>query len=187
MEYNDDYMIAEIRAGGNRQEQAIKVLYEQHFHLARYSRQKYPALGQDDAVTAYNSAIIALRRQLLNGVFRGESSLTTYLNRIYSNKCVDLLRQKSSQRLESMETLPDRASDDDVLQRLVQSDQLQRAVAYLQTLGEVCKQILLDSEYWGYSSDEIAQRIGFSGANSVNSKKYSCLQKLRQLMGQVSS
>ncbi|MBK7937097.1 MAG: sigma-70 family RNA polymerase sigma factor [Lewinellaceae bacterium] len=187
MQYADDYLIAEIQAGGGRQEKAIKRLYEQYFHLARTSRKKYRTLEEDDLVTAYNSAVIALRRQLLTGVFRGESSLATYLTRIFSNKCIDLLRQKSGSRVESIELVPEKAGDDDILQHLVQSDQIKNAMHHLQLLGEVCKQILLDSEYWGYSSEEIAERIGFSNANSVNSKKYSCLQKLRQMMTNSSS
>lgn len=187
MQYADDYMIAEIQAGGGRQEQAIKRLYEQYFHLVKTSRRKYRTLEEEDFLTAYNSAVLALRRQLVTGNFRGESSLATYLTRIFSNKCIDLLRQKSGPRMEPIEALPERSDEDDTLQHLIQSDQIKRAMLHLESLGDVCKQILLDSEYWGYSSEEIAERIGFSGANSVNSKKYSCLQKLRQMMTSSSS
>ncbi len=187
MQYTDDYFIAEIHAGGSRQEQAIRQLYEQHFHIVRQSRQKYRTLEPDDLVMAYNASIIALRRQLLAGAFRGESTISTYLTRIFSNKCIDVIRQKSARREESFDVIPEKAGDDDVLQRLVQSDRLQQALHYLRELGDVCKQILLDSEYWGYSSEEIAVRIGFNNANSVNSKKYSCLQKLRQMMTSSSS
>ena len=187
MQYTDDYLIAEIRVGGSRQEQAIKRLYEQNFHMTRLGRRKYRALDDEDLVTAFNSAVIALRRQLLSGAFRGESSLNTYLTRIFSNKCIDLLRQKSGSRLESLENVPEKAGDDDILDTLVQSDRLKHALIFLQQLGDVCRQILLDSEYWGYNSEEIAGRIGFSTANSVNSKKYSCLQKLRQMLVNSSS
>lgn len=187
MLYNDDYFIAEIRAGGVRQEQAIKKLYEQDIHMVRYGRKKYRTLDDEDLITAYNSSIIALRRQLLTGTFRRESSLSTYLNRIFSNKCIDLLRQKTGQWLEYSETVPEKADDNDILSSLEQSEQLKQAIQYLEALGDVCKQILMDSEYWGYNSEEIAERIGFASANSVNSKKYSCLQKLRQMLVSSSS
>lgn len=187
MQYTDEYFIAEIQAGGSRQEQSIRHLYEQYFSMVRQNRQKYRTLEQDDLLTAYNSAVIALRRQLVNGVFRGDSTILTYLTRIFSNKCIDLIRQKNTHSTESLELVPEKAGDDDLLHRLAQSDQVRQAIRYLQELGDVCKQILLDSEYWGYSSEEIAERIGFANAGSVNSKKYSCLQKLRQMMTNSSS
>lgn len=187
MQYTDDYLIAEIQAGGSRQEQAIKRLYEQNFHMARLGGRKYRTLDDEDLVTAFNSAVIALRQQLISNAFRGESSLSTYLTRIFSNRCIDLLRRKSRSRMESMETVREKAGDDDILDSLVRSDRLKLAMTLLRQLGDACRQILLDSEYWGYNSEEIAERIGFSTANSVNSKKYSCLQKLRQMLVNSSS
>jgi len=183
MQYTDDYFIAEIQAGGQRQERGIRRLYEQHFYLAKSGRQKYRALAEDELATAYNSAVIALRRQLVEGVFRGESSISTYLTRIFSNKCIDLLRQKNIRPTEPLESAPETRSEEDSFKKLVMADQIDRVMEHLQQIGEVCKQILLDSEYWGYSSEEIAHRIGFANAASVNSKKYSCLQKLRQMLG----
>lgn len=184
MQYTDDYLIEEIRAGGNRQELGIRRLYEQFFFLPRQSRQKYPALDESDLISAYNAAIISLRKQLLNGGFRGDSSLSTYLTRIFTNKCIDVLRQNNpahhSVHIDQISDMEDETQNP--LTRLVQSDQLERVRRSLQVLGDVCKQILLDSEYYGYSSEEIAQRIGFSNAASVNSKKYTCLQRLRELL-----
>ncbi len=184
MHYTDDYLIEEIRAGGNRQEQGIRRLYEQFFYLPRQNRLKYPPLDESDIHSAYNAAIISLRKQLLNGAFRGDSSLSTYLQRIFTNKCIDLLRQKTpANRSIDLEQVRDMQDDaPNPLARLMQADQVERARRALQQLGDVCKQILLDSEYYGYSSEEIARRIGFSNAASVNSKKYTCLQKLRELL-----
>ncbi|MBK6930524.1 MAG: sigma-70 family RNA polymerase sigma factor [Saprospirales bacterium] len=184
MQYTDEELIEAIRAGGSRQEQGIRRLYEQFFYLAKAGRSKYRALDGSDLVTAYNSAVISLRKQLISGAFRGDSSLTTYLTRIFTNKCIDELRKRKSLRPETgVEYFPEvEDQTPDALSRLIQSDQVERVQRYLQAIGEVCKQILLDAEYYGYSSEEIAQRIGFSNAASVNSKKYTCLQKLREYL-----
>jgi len=184
MQHTDETLIEDIRAGGNRQEVGIRRLYEQFYYLPRDGRKKYQTLDESDLLTAYNSSIISLRKQLITGAFRGDSALGTYLTRIFTNKCIDELRkQKSGRQTTTFETFPEvEDKTPNALSRLIQSDQLARVRRQLQVIGEVCKKILLDSEYYGYSSEEIAQRIGFSNAASVNSKKYSCLQKLREAL-----
>ncbi|TNE67500.1 MAG: sigma-70 family RNA polymerase sigma factor [Bacteroidetes bacterium] len=186
MQYTDDYLIEEIRAGGSRQEKGIRHLYEQFFYIAQTSQQKFRPLQQDEVFSAYNAAIIALRKQVVNGVFRGDSALSTYLTRIFTNKCIDLLRQRKGAQLTADLEYATEVKDEtpNALVQLVQSDQIEQIQEFLQRIGDICKQILLDSEYYGYSAEEIAERIGFSNAASVNSKKYTCLQKLRKAMFQ---
>lgn len=186
MTFTDEHLIAEIHAGGRRQEQAVKLLYEHCFYLVRDGRSKYQKLDDDDLVGAYNSAIIAVRKQILNNAFRGDSSLRTYLNRIFINRCIDILRSKSSNPIQLMENLPEAPDEsEDLLSRWATEEQAEMVRQKLQQLGKTCQQILMYAEYLGYSADEIADAIGFKNANSVNSKKYACLQKLRELMGVV--
>lgn len=182
MHHSDESLIDDICAGGGRQEQGIRRLYEMNYSLVRTGRTQYRSLDEADVLSAYNSAIISLRKQLLNGSFRGDSSLATYLTRIFTNKCIDQLRKLKSTRdtapMEYARELEDETPD--ALSKLIQSDRVEHIRRHLLAIGEVCKQILLDSEYYGYSAEEIAKRIGFSSAASVNSKKYTCLQKLRE-------
>jgi RNA polymerase sigma factor (sigma-70 family) len=184
MTYSDEHLTGEIRAGGNRQERAIRQLYEQCFHLARFGKTKYRQLDGDDVVSAYNSAILAVRNQILNGAFRGDSAIQTYLNRIFMNRCIDMLRSKSSNPVELVERMPDTADESqDLLSRWAGEEQVELVKQKLLQLGGVCQQLLMYSEYLGYSAVETAAAIGFKNANSVNSKKYACLQKLREMMG----
>ena len=184
MMYSDEHLIGEIRAGGRRQELAVKQLYTQCFHLARHGKSKYRQLDEDDCVSAYNLAIIAVRNQVLNGAFRGDSAIQTYLNRIFMNRCIDILRTRSSNPVEFVEHLPDSTDESqDLLSRWITEEQVEQVNQKLLQLGSACQQILMYSEYHGYNSEEIAEAIGFKNANSVNSKKYACLQKLRELMG----
>lgn len=183
MTYSDDHLIIEIKQGGNRQEQAIRQLYEQCFYMVRDGRGKYPQLDDDDLVSAYNAAVIAVRKQILNDVFRAESALATYLHKIFSNRVIDILRVKSSNRVMPIESVPDQADESlDILSNWVREEQLAMVREKLRQLGGVCEQILHFSVYLDYTAQQIADAIGFSNANSVNSKKYSCLQKLRALI-----
>ncbi len=185
MQYSDDYFIGEIKAGGSWQEVAIERLYKQFSFMMHHGSQKYaPPLDNDDLMTAYNSAVISLREQIVTGAFRGDSSISTYLNRIFTNKCIDLLRAKNAHPTEPIEKAQkEKDGTPGPLMHLIENDQIKRVFRFLNAMSEPCKQILLDSEYWGYSSEEIAKRIGFGNAASVNSKKYTCLQRLRELLG----
>ena len=184
MNFSDEHLIAELNAGGRRQEQAVKNLYEQCFHITRFGKTKYRQLDDDDLISAYNSAVVALRTQILNGAFRGDSSISTYLNRIFLNRCIDMLRSRASNPVDYVERLPDSVDEDpNPLDRWITDERVQLVRKKLLELGGVCQQILMYSEYQDYSSEEIAEAIGFKNANSVNSKKYTCLQKLRELLG----
>ena len=100
------------------------------------------------------------------------------------NRCIDMLRSRSSNLVEFVEQLPETTDDSpDLLSRWVTEEQVELVKQKLLQLGSACQQILMYSEYLGYNSVEIAEAIGFKNANSVNSKKYACLQKLRELMG----
>lgn len=183
MIYSDAHLIGAIQEGGPQQEQAIRHLYEQCFYLVRDGRSKYRQLDDDDLLSAYNNAIIAVRKQIRNGVFRGESAIATYLQKIFTNRCIDILRVKSSNRMIPLEYMPETPDESqDLLSNWVREEQLALVRQKLEELGGVCEQILRLSEYLDYTSQQIAEAIGFSNANSVNSKKYSCLQKLKALM-----
>ncbi len=183
MTHTDVQLIGAIQQGGPGQEKAIRHLYEQCFYMVRDGRGKYRQLDDEDLLSAYNSAIIAVRKQILNNAFRGESALATYLQKIFSNRSIDILRTKSSNRTVPMEHIPDAPDESqDLLSRWVREEQLEMVRNKLKQLGGVCEKILHLSEYLDYTAQQIAEAIGFSNANSVNSKKYSCLQNLRKLM-----
>ncbi len=83
----------------------------------------------------------------------------------------------------SVEFIPEKPDDgQDVLANWIREERLAMVREKLKLLGGVCEQILHLSEYLEYTAQQIADAIGFSNANSVNSKKYSCLLKLRELI-----
>lgn len=183
MAYRDEQLIGDILEGGAHQEKAIRQLYEECFFMVREGRTKFRQLSDDELISAYNSAILALRQQLLGRRFRGDSALSTYLYKIFSNRSIDILRRKTSNRMLPLEYAPDISDDSsNPLANWIREEQIALVREKLSALGGVCEKILHYSEYLNYTAQEIAEAIGFSNANSVNSKKYSCLQKLRELM-----
>lgn len=183
MKFSDAHLIEEIQHGGQRQEQAIKTLYEQCFYMVRDGRAKYWQLDDEDLMSAFNTAVVAVRKQIMNGTFRAESALSTYLQKIFSNRAIDIIRSKPSNKIEAVEHIADLHDErQDFLSKLIQEEELALVREKIKLLGDICTQILHYAVYLDYSAQEIAETIGFSNANSVNSKKYTCLQKLRELM-----
>ncbi len=180
---NDKDIIEGIRKGGRKQEKSITILFKTYFHLVHEGKGKFHQLSEEDLLTAYNASIISIRRHIVEGSFRGESSLWTFLNTIFFRKCVDIIRKHTSNLLDGVDELPDEEDAElNVLQKMTLQEDFESLLQLLDQLGSPCKEIILDSEYSGYRSDEIAERIGFGNAKSVNSKKYSCLQRLYKLL-----
>lgn len=137
-------------------------------------------LSEDQSLQAYSDTLLSFRRQVIQGNFRGDSKIKTYLFRIFSNKCVDIIRKLPSKELEALENAQQVAvSTPDILRKLIVAEELEELLREFEKLGETCKQILLLAEYQGYTSAEIADKIGFKNAHTVSSKKHKCLQRLK--------
>ncbi|MEO0899188.1 MAG: sigma-70 family RNA polymerase sigma factor [Bacteroidota bacterium] len=180
---DDEEIIQQIRSGGiGRQKYASKI-YTQYMGYVIKGKQRY-RLSMEEAQDAYADAVIGICRHIEEGRFRGESKLSTYLFKAFSNRCVDKLRRRASNKNvaweEILPTMPDKAKN--MIQELILKEKTDLLLALMDKLGESCKKILIDSEYYGFSMDEIAERTGFKNAASVSSMKYKCMDKLRKLL-----
>ncbi|MEL6653525.1 MAG: sigma-70 family RNA polymerase sigma factor, partial [Bacteroidota bacterium] len=110
---------------------------------------------------------------------------STYFFRIFSNRCIDKLRSRTTNFSKAQQEwsdafahLPDRAQN--FMQRFLDQERLEAVKGHLRALGERCQQILWYSAYWGYSPKEIAEKMKFSSAKSASSQRYQCLQQLKK-------
>lgn len=185
---SDQDIIEGIRQGGTARQRLASQIYQQFMGYVYKGQQRYK-LSLDEALDAYADAITGVCRHIEAGKFRGESKLSTYLFKSFSNRCVDKLRRRASNANVEWEdltpTMPDKAKT--MIQELVVKEDTQRLLALMDELGENCKKILIDSEYYGFNMEEIAERIGFKNAASVSSMKYRCLDKLKKLIGKRKS
>ncbi|MEL6675460.1 MAG: sigma-70 family RNA polymerase sigma factor [Bacteroidota bacterium] len=178
-----ELLLADLRAGGAAQEKAIGVIYDKHYAFI-YKMIKENRISEEEAIDAYSDAVVAFRRQVVSGTFRGESSYATYLYRIFLNKCLNAIRKRGTNKVEWEYELPLHLQDREpqIIQLLEVREKMEDLSRYLGKLGQNCKEILLDAIYWGYRMEEIAQRYGYKDAKTVRVKKHTCLQQLRKLM-----
>lgn len=181
-DFTDQEIIANIRDGGQSREQMVKFLLEKHLGFIIKARRKF-RISEEDAYDVYGDAITDIVTNIERGKFRMDSKLSTYLFRIIQYKCMDLLRKKTTHTVEMQEDAYAVKAQADIVNAIIVKEDMRKLGRLLDKMGEPCKQILLDWGFWGYSMEEIANRVGMRDASQVKKKKYKCLQQLRKLAG----
>lgn len=180
--YSDQEIVEGIQEGGSKRQRLTNYLFDHHAGLVYQGIKRY-RLKEADAIDVYSDAIIALSLQIEAGKFKGNSKISTYLFSIFSNRCRNKIRDLKTYKFtfaDEIPDLPDRARS--MLHKLIEHESVKQLEAYLDEIGDTCKQILLLREYHGYNFEEIAEKIGFKTAQSVSSRKYRCMEKLKNLI-----
>ncbi|GAB3506248.1 RNA polymerase sigma factor [Spirosoma knui] len=181
----DADLMAGIRAGGTQRRLYENKLYEKYDYLIADGTRKH-RLSEDECASAYSDAVLTIFEHITTGRFEGRSELKTYLYQIFTNKCVDAIRKKTTNRSsvhdafsldDSLMQLPDEAKS--AVQRLIAQSDVENLYRHLRELGEKCRAMILS---WGegYSDDEIAAAMGYNTAAVAKTSRLRCLDKLRE-------
>ena len=177
--FSDEELVAGIRSGGSSRERCMNFLLR-HWEFLIPEMCKRHNIREEDAEELYLDAAFVLYEHIKSGQFREQSKLSTYLYRIYFNKCVDLVRKNSADKTFVLEKIPEPEDQSgNILKQLIFKEDFDRAMALMNQLGNFCKELLLDSLYRNYTLDEVAKRNKLKDAAQVSNRKYKCLQKLK--------
>lgn len=183
-------IIEGLKMGYNQRVSAEKLLYQQYNYFIGEACRKY-RLSYEDSFSAYSDAVLAVIHNIVNGRFERKASLKTYLFRVFSNKCIDLLRNNSINKQQAnmgatipdlLDSLPDKAKT--AIELLIDRYRVSTILEYLETIGEKCKEILVYFED-GYSDKEIAERLAYSNAAVVKTTRHRCIEKMREKMNHL--
>lgn len=189
---NDDEMIRVIKENNIARREAENQLFNQYSYFIKDGMKKY-SLAEEDAFTAYSDTILQTLDNITGLLFEQRSSLKTYLYRIFKNKCVDLIRKKTTNKRSIYQTAPlsemmnmiaDRAKN--VIQQLIDKNDFDLLKTRLNELGENCRKLLLFFAD-GYNDKEIALFMEYKSADVVKTSRLRCLEKLRGLYIQENS
>lgn len=179
---DDEELVNRIKAGGPGREKALHQIY-----INTTVKSKLTSLitnnsgNTQDAEDIYQEAIIVLDRNIREGHYRLDGSLTSYLYSTGKFLWMNHLRKK---RL----TLKENFMDSDLVSTSVQPDKIymnDEKKKFLQSLlsrlGMRCQNIL---ELWqlSYSMDEIARKLNIGDASIARKAKYDCQQQLIKLI-----
>ena len=182
---SDTDLLSGIRAGGPQRRLYENRLYEKYDYLIDDGVRKH-RLTDDDCASAYSDAVLVVFDHIANDRFKEQSGLNTYLYKIFSNKCVDAIRKKTTNRSsvhdglsldDSLLQLPDESRL--AIQQLIVQGDAERLHQQLRQLGDKCRAMLLA---WadGYTDDDIAQTMNYNSAAVAKTSRLRCFDKLRE-------
>ena len=156
----EDLLLEKARHGDQEAFGELVRLYEKKVYALTLRMCKNP----DDAAEAAQEAFLAAWQGLK--FFRGEASFSTWLYRLASNACVDLLRKEQRHRaaagpsLNDADTYIEVADDAATPQELAERSELREQIEEgLQSLTPEHREVLILRELHQLSYDEIAQTL----------------------------
>jgi RNA polymerase sigma factor (sigma-70 family) len=175
----DQQFIDEILTGGGIMQKTVDWFYHDNFNLV-YQTVGAHKLSKDEALDAYSDAVTAFVENIRSKKFRGDSKCRTYFVRIFNNKCIDIIRKNTTNRVDKNTIFLDDLKTEQMY-RAVDEDQNIGFTEFFTQLSEVCREVLMD---WsdGYSMDEIADRNGLKNAHTARSKRYNCFRQLLTIL-----
>jgi RNA polymerase sigma factor (sigma-70 family) len=184
--YTDQEIIEQLRQSGIDTRRSEEQLFNRFAYFIREGMTKH-ALSEDESFNAYSDTILAALENIRNTHFEARASLKTYLYQIFHNKCVDLLRKRTTNKniVHQAESISDKLmhiSDNarSIVQKLIDKADWHLLREKLKELEEKCRLLLM---YWAdnYSDKEIASFLNYKTADVVKTSRLRCLERLRKL------
>ena len=183
---DDERMIRDLKENVLVKRKAEEQLFNTHSYFIREAVNKF-SIDQEEAFNAYSDAILQAIQSITAGKFEQRSSLKTFLYKIFNNKCVDLIRKKTTNKSSVHQTvsvsdmltmISDPAKT--VIQKLIEKNDTALLKTRLGEIGENCKK-LLSMFAEGYTDKEIASSMDYKSDDVVKTSRLRCLEKLRKL------
>jgi len=136
----------------------------------------------DDAADVFQEGVIVLWKRLKDkSAPEITCSLSTFLYSVCKNNWLNKLRKrgKSTLRLDNEKELPDAPSHLEIEQLIEKENKIELIEKGLTLLGDTCQTILKLFYYQKERMDVIVTQTGLSNTNAVKTKKYKCIQQLK--------
>lgn len=182
----DEALIQKLRDNVFMRRRAEDEIFSRYSYFIKEGMVKY-SLTEEDCFDAYSDTIVQGIKNINSEVFESRSSLKTYLHRIFNNKCVDLIRKKTTNKSsvhhtsaisDMLSQVADSAKS--VVQRLIENTDRAHLIKKLDETGDNCKK-LLSMFAEGYTDKEITALFNYKSADVVKTSRLRCLEKLRHL------
>jgi RNA polymerase sigma factor (sigma-70 family) len=182
----DRQIIGLLRQKGLDKRKGEESLFNEYAYFIRDGMRKH-RLSEEEAFDAYSDSVLVAIETISNETFKGDSSIKSYLYKIFHNKCVDLFRRNATNkntanRAQSINDELLRLSDrsHSIIQTLIDKTDWKVLREKLGQLSDDCRKMLL---LWAdsYSDREIAALMEYKTADVVKTSRLRCLGKLKQL------
>lgn len=174
----DESLLTAIQSGGQAREEALRYFYMLPGLKETVMRFVLDNGGsRPDAQDIFQEALVLFDRNLREGRFEGKSALTTYFVAIAKWRWVTIRRQQGRyQELSPAQYDGEVESPEVETMRAEHRDLLAEVMGHI---GERCRELLRLYQL-DYAMEEIAQKMGYSGADVAKKEAYRCRMRLRE-------
>lgn len=166
----DSQLIEKIKCGD---ETALDYLYRKNYKMM--TRLVLNNNGtEDEAKDIFQDAVIVFWQKARTDDFVLTSKISTYLYSV----CQNLWRKE----LERKSKLTNELSENTTYTDIDQTERNKILHSCINQLGETCKKVLMFYYFDNLSMQEIADKLGFSNADTAKTKKYKCKKELDDLI-----
>jgi RNA polymerase sigma factor (sigma-70 family) len=137
---------------------------------------------EEDAKDILQDAIILFYEKVMDDELTLTASVSTYLVGICKNLWKRELEKRNRQSSFTPETIAHLSED----AAEIESDQSLSLIAYVERLGEKCKEILVSFYYKSHKMDKIAADHGYRNLHTATVQKFKCLERLRKSLSTFS-
>lgn len=169
-------IIHHLRTGDDQYFREIYDLYKKELVEWLLAHQ----LDYDEALDIYQEAMANLYLNAkLGNISTISSSLKTYIYAIAKNKLLSRIKQREHIELMGFPEGSDIATQELIEPKTETKNNFDFVFELLDNLGEPCKSIITRFYLHNLSHREIAKQLGYKNENVLKSKKWRCLEYLR--------
>lgn len=175
-------LLTHIQQGDERLLNQLYAKYRGKF--LNWARRRYQC-DEEDAAEVYQKAFVIFYFNIKNGKLAElTSNLETYFfgigKNVFRERFKDKYRVNTTEIDERFEPKEMDLSIADKYSRIHQKTMVHELLG---KLGEVCQKVLLLYYFKRFSMESIAENLGYKNELVAKKKKYQCLQKLRNMVG----
>lgn len=167
---------------GSRMNEAIRVLYRDHFESLSWFIQNNGG-NRQDAEDIFQEVIVSFIDLVRKDRFRGESSIKTFLFSVNRNLWLNEWKKRGRAMMREQKYEAEGTKEEaDISHQIAEKEERDRLINLVDQLGDNCKKILLLFYYEGRSMKEIWEELDYESEQVVRNKKHKCMKKLEELI-----
>lgn len=141
---------------------------------------------ENDAADIFQDSLVAFHRNVLNGSYKEDSSIVTYINSISRNLWLNAINRKALfskfKDLKHDENKEIEGPESDLIKEEEQRNQKKRIQDYLKNIGEKCRKVLYLKVDYRWKMKDIAEEMGYKNEQIARNAYFKCKKRLRELI-----
>lgn len=177
VQYSDQDFIEGLRTGDS---EVLSALYKKYYNIVLKFIVNNSGTGEA-ARDIYQETVIVLYENANKPGFALHCQLQTYIYSVARRLWLKQLK-KNGRNFLMKEEESDALADvsEDLAEHAEREEDIEKMNLSLQSLGEPCVTLIRDFYIERRSMEEIAEKFGYTNADTAKNQKYKCLQRLKK-------